>query len=120
MKGIYCYKDKENNGKIVYIGKDSNIDKNKRHKDHTAQWSYNNQQINKVIQNNPSRYKYNVLVKGNISEKLLNACKQGYVFVYSYYETNIQKAITSTSIDELKDKVLNKELEWYKLKEVVM
>ena len=31
--GIYCYIDKKDN-KIVYVGKDSNIDKKRRHKDH--------------------------------------------------------------------------------------
>lgn len=31
--GIYCYLDKETD-KIVYIGKDSHIDKDMRHKHH--------------------------------------------------------------------------------------
>lgn len=32
--GIYCYKDTLNDNRIVYIGKDTNIGKNKRHRDH--------------------------------------------------------------------------------------
>ena len=56
-KGIYCYIDKEND-KIVYVGKDSNINKNKRHRDHLAPSLYNAQPINRILQNNPDRYKY--------------------------------------------------------------
>ena len=59
-KGIYCYLDIEQD-KIVYIGKDSHIDKNQRHKDHYKQCNYNIQKINQVLQNNLNRYKYYVL-----------------------------------------------------------
>ena len=59
-KGIYCYIDNKND-RVVYIGKDSNIDKNKRHRDHLAPSSYNAQPINRILQNNPNRYKYCVL-----------------------------------------------------------
>ena len=59
-KGIYCYIDKKND-KIVYIGKDSNIDKNKRHRDHLAPSKHNEQPINRILQNNPDRYIYQVL-----------------------------------------------------------
>ena len=59
-KGIYCYLDKKND-KTVYVGKDSNIDKNKRHRDHLAPSNYNRQPINRVLQNNPDRYIYQVL-----------------------------------------------------------
>ena len=58
--GIYCYIDKKDDS-IVYIGKDSNIDKNRRHNDHFAPYAYNLQQINRVLQNNPKRYVYKVL-----------------------------------------------------------
>ena len=59
-KGIYCYLDKEND-KTVYVGKDSNIDKNKRHRGHLAPSNYNAQPINRIMQNNPGRYIYQVL-----------------------------------------------------------
>ena len=59
-KGIYCYIDKKDN-QIVYVGKDSYIDKNKRHKEHLAPSNYNKQQINRILQNNPDRYIYQVL-----------------------------------------------------------
>ena len=59
-KGIYCYLDTKQN-EVVYIGKDSNIDKNKRHRDHLAPFRYNEQPINRILQNNPDRYIYQVL-----------------------------------------------------------
>ncbi|MBO5180170.1 MAG: hypothetical protein J6B87_07500 [Clostridia bacterium] len=80
-KGIYAYIDKKNN-KIVYIGKDSYIDKRKRDKDHKQPCVYNKQQINRVIQNTPERYQYKVLEEGNIPEKILNALE--IVFIQKY------------------------------------
>ena len=59
-KGIYCYIDDEND-KIVYVGKDLYIDKNQRHGHHLAPSAYNAQPINRILQNNPDRYKYQVL-----------------------------------------------------------
>ena len=59
-KGIYCYIDKKDN-QIVYVGKDSNIDTNERHKQHFQPSKYNNQPINRILQNNPDRYIHQVL-----------------------------------------------------------
>ena len=78
MKGIYCYTDNKTN-EIVYIGKDSQIEIHRRHKDHTGKWAYNIQHINKVIQNNPQRYSYKVLLKGNFSDKLLNGFEMAFI-----------------------------------------
>ena len=47
-KGIYCYIDNKNN-KVVYIGKDSNIDKQKRRRNHLAQSTYSQQPINRIL-----------------------------------------------------------------------
>lgn len=63
MIGIYCYQDTFKDNEIVYVGKDSNIDRNVRDKAHHKPSQYNIQQINRVIQNNPKRYKYQVLKK---------------------------------------------------------
>lgn len=60
-KGIYGYYDKENNYILVYCGKDSHIDENRRHKDHFKPSDYNKQRINRVLQNNPDRYEYRVI-----------------------------------------------------------
>ena len=59
-KGIYCYIDKKDN-QIVYVGKDSNIDKNKRHRKHFSPSKYDVQPINRILQNNPDRYIYQIL-----------------------------------------------------------
>jgi len=66
--GIYCYKDLQNNNSIVYIGKDASIDINKRHKDHFYPSKYDEQVINRVLQNNPDRYSYEVLKEWNMEE----------------------------------------------------
>ena len=57
--GIYKYVDNET-GDIVYIGKDSHIDKTRRHKEHLNRSQYSKQVFNRVLQNNPERYSYSV------------------------------------------------------------
>lgn len=66
--GIYCYKDLQDNDSIVYIGKDAYIHRDKRHKDHHKPSLYDAQQINRVLQNNPDRYSYEVLKEWNAEE----------------------------------------------------
>ena len=70
LHGIYQYTDLKT-GEVVYIGKDSNIRTNRRHKDHLKASKRNNQQFNKVLQNNPDRYKYEIVYAGYFSEDLL-------------------------------------------------
>ena len=82
MKGIYCYIDTKNNS-IVYVGKDSYIDKNKRHNDHMANSEYHKQQINKVLQNTPERYRYKVILQGITSNKILNGFEMAFIFKYN-------------------------------------
>jgi superoxide dismutase len=60
MKGIYVYIDLET-GEIVYVGKDSHIDKNTRHYSHSSSSKYDAQPFNKILQNNPDRYEYSVI-----------------------------------------------------------
>lgn len=57
--GIYYYLDNET-GDVVYIGLDSHINENKRHKQHLYPSNYDVQPFNKVLQNNPDRYEYNI------------------------------------------------------------
>ena len=80
--GIYCYIDKKNNS-IIYIGKDNHIDKNKRHKQHLQKSNYNNQQINRVLQNNKKKYQYKILKSGNFSQNLLNVLEILYIKRYN-------------------------------------
>ena len=66
--GIYCYKDLQNDNSIVYIGKDANIHRNERHKAHMRPSTYDAQPFNRVLQNNPDRYSYEVLKEWNMEE----------------------------------------------------
>lgn len=81
-QGIYCYIDKKTNS-IIYVGKDSNIQHDTRNKEHFCKSKYNEQQINRVIQNNPNRYQYKVLKKGNFSQELLNSLEIIYIKRYN-------------------------------------
>ena len=61
LYGIYCYMDCLNNNEVVYVGKDTNIDKDRRHSQHLQQSNYDKQVINRVLQDNPDRYYYKLL-----------------------------------------------------------
>src|SRR5574344_253484 len=78
MLGIYCYIDKKDN-KIVYIGKDSHIERNKRHKTHISPSHYDKQPFNRILQNNPNRYIYQVLVWNVKDQETLNALEIQYI-----------------------------------------
>ena len=80
--GIYCYKDKKNN-KIIYIGKDSHIDKNKRHKAHINKKNFSDQQINRVLQKNSERYEYIVLKNNLSSEEEMNKEEINLIALYN-------------------------------------
>lgn len=85
MIGIYCYQDTLNNDEIVYIGKDSQISKNHRNRCHRSRSCYNKQPINKILQNNPRRYKYKVLKtwkKEKYHNNLVNALEMIYIHRY--------------------------------------
>ena len=82
MMGIYSYRDLKTD-EIVYIGKDSNIDKKLRYYAHKTPARYHEQQINKVIQNNPERYQYEELCASNDCDKhLLKELEMGYIEIY--------------------------------------
>ena len=76
--GIYCYIDKKTND-VVYIGKDSFIDKKRRHLQHISESKYNSQPINRILQKNPNRYEYLVIEEGNFSLSLLNELEKCYI-----------------------------------------
>lgn len=86
MIGIYCYEDTWRDNEIVYVGKDSNIKRKSRHTAHTSPSRYGEQQINRVLQNNPNRYKYKVLkswVRNNFHKNLANALEIIYIRRYA-------------------------------------
>lgn len=78
MLGIYAYFDKKDNS-VVYIGKDSNIDKNVRKYAHMKPSCYERQPFNRILQNNPNRYTYQVLVWDVKDQETLNALEIQYI-----------------------------------------
>ena len=82
-KGIYCYIDNKDN-QVVYVGKDSNIDKKKRHRQHLTPSNYNEQPINRILQNNPNRYIYQVLWEiDDCTDNHLNQMEIFYIKKYN-------------------------------------
>lgn len=81
-QGIYCYIDKKTN-EIVYIGKDSYIDKRKRHYAHIAPSMYDRQPFNRIIQKNIDRYEYGILKEGIFSKDELNDMEKNYIKKYN-------------------------------------
>ena len=81
-KGIYQYTDLET-GDIVYIGKDSDISINRRHKHHLRPSNYDEQPINRILQNNLNRYEYGVFVEGNFTPNLLCWLEKKYIAKYN-------------------------------------
>lgn len=82
-KGIYCYIDKKDN-QIVYVGKDSYIDKNKRHKEHLQPSTYNRQVFNRILQDNLSRYQYQKLWEiDDCTDNHLNQMEIYYINKYN-------------------------------------
>ena len=78
MLGIYAYFDKKDNS-VAYVGKDSYIDKSRRDKSHHSLSHYNKQPFNRVLQSNPNRYIYQVLVWDVKDQDTLNALEIQYI-----------------------------------------
>lgn len=92
MQGIYGYKDLKT-GYIVYIGRDSYIDKNNRKLYHMRAKGQKRQQIDKVLQKNPDRYEYFVIKKGEYSEEDLNTLEKHYIDFYGTYRNHKRKGL---------------------------
>lgn len=50
-----------------------------------------------------------------VTKRECNTCKQGFRWEYKYVENGKRKAISSTTIDKLEEKVKSKGLEWKKI-----
>ncbi len=91
--GIYAYWDNVNSY-YVYVGKDGRIDKKIRHKYHSRPSRIDEQKINKVLQNNPNRYEYRIIMEGDYNDWQLNkmeklCIKSFKTFKYDYPERNV-------------------------------
>ena len=78
MMGIYAYFDKKDNS-VVYVGKDSYIDEGKRRSDHKSPSKYDAQPFNRIVQNNPNRYTYQVLVWNAKDQETLTSLEIQYI-----------------------------------------
>ena len=84
ISGIYAYYD-NSRCEIVYVGRDSHIDENRRDRDHYAPSNRDEQQINRVLQNdnNSGRYSYVILEKGCFTNDELN---QKEIYWIKYFD----------------------------------
>ena len=78
-KGIYGYYDNVKN-KVVYIGQSKNLKDRLFH--HMKPSKYDEQQINKIIQNNPDRYEPFILADGNFTTDELNELEYEAVEIF--------------------------------------
>ena len=95
MKGIYGYYDNQKE-MMVYIGKDSHIHENRRKQGHEIPSTYNNQQINRVIQNNPKRYIYLSLIEldDTFTDNDLNELEMYFIKLFGTYKyDNMEKNV---------------------------
>lgn len=54
-----------------------------------------------------------------VTKRTCKKCKKGFVYSYQYYVGKKQKAIVSTKLDKLKEKVLEKGLIWKKIGDTI-
>lgn len=92
--GIYAYWDNIKKC-YVYVGKDGKINEEKnRNYQHMLPSKYNQQQINRVLQNNPERYEYRVIMEGDYDDWELNkmeklCIKSFKTYRYDYPNENV-------------------------------
>lgn len=84
-QGLYGYYDTVNEY-VVYIGKDSDIDNDKRYKDHKTPSKYDDQVINKVVQKNPKRYTYFRFIEGEYDDETLNELEREAIRLFKTYK----------------------------------
>ena len=74
--GIYLYRDLKED-EVIYVGQSVNI--YSRHRNHLSPSSYNSQPINRVLQNDPSRYILEI--ERRCSKEELNDLERMYIEV---------------------------------------
>lgn len=85
--GIYAYYDNIKKY-YIYVGKDSNIDKETRHKEHIQTSKHNKQKINQILQNNPNRYEYRVIIEGDYDDWELNQMEKLCIKFFKTFKEN--------------------------------
>lgn len=88
--GIYGYYDTKNQY-VVYIGQDSYINEEKRHREHLSPSMYDRQHINRILQNNPSRYIYFNFVEGNYTQDEIDNFEKEAIKLFKTYKYDYPK-----------------------------
>lgn len=88
--GIYGYYDLKKEY-VVYIGQDSNINKNARHYQHISPSRYDKQPINRALQNDIKRYVYFRLLEGDYTQKDIDCFEQEAIKIFKTYKYNYPK-----------------------------
>lgn len=83
FNGIYGYYDKKNQ-QMMYIGQSNDIER--RHRDHIKPSRYNEQVVNRVLQNNPERYEL-VIIKSRpgFSKEDRDILEKHYIEFYNTF-----------------------------------
>ena len=83
FNGIYGYYDKKNQ-QMMYIGQSNDIER--RHRDHIRPSRYNEQVVNRVLQNNPERYEL-VIIKSRpgFSKEDRDILEKHYIEFYNTF-----------------------------------
>lgn len=83
FNGIYGYYDKKNQ-QMMYIGQSNDIER--RHRDHITPSRYNEQVVNRVLQNNPERYEL-VIIKSRpgLSKEDRDILEKHYIEFYNTF-----------------------------------
>lgn len=86
FNGIYGYYDKKNQ-QMMYIGQSNDIER--RHRDHIRPSRYNEQVVNRVLQNNPERYEL-VIIKSRpgFSKEDRDILEKHYIEFYNTFADN--------------------------------
>lgn len=86
FNGIYGYYDKKNQ-RMMYIGQSNDIER--RHRDHIRPSRYNEQVVNRVLQNNPERYEL-VIIKSRpgFSKEDRDILEKHYIEFYNTFADN--------------------------------
>lgn len=88
--GIYGYYDTKNQY-VIYIGQDSYINKEKRHREHLRPSMYDRQHINRILQSNPNRYTYFKLVEGNYTQDEIDNFEKEAIKLFKTYKHDYPK-----------------------------
>lgn len=116
----YCYKYgdywriSKNN---IYYGSYNSFEDAKKVSDKLKQYEWDKDKLGIILKETKvtprTRMNYGKSGIYNVHIKKDKSYKQGYIYTYPYSENGKNKLLSSISLEKLKEKVENKNLEWY-------